>query len=151
VTGWTITREGGEVGDAFPHTIDSSYDGCGTSGWRSDHSYEYARAVALAAQRESAEAYIKSRAHEGWRVLRERFDDGGFCCGSMERPALQKLLQVIRERRIDIIVVYKVDRLTRSLADFAKLVDLFDAYKVSFVSVTQAFNTTSSMGRLTSP
>ena len=103
----------------------------------------------LDAQRESAEAYIKSQAHEGWRLVRDRFDDGGFSGGSMERPALQKLLERIRERRIDVVVVYKVDRLTRSLADFAKLVELFDAHKVSFVSVTQAFNTTSSMGRLT--
>ena len=103
----------------------------------------------LDAQRESAEAYIKSQAHEGWRLLRERFDDGGFSGGSMERPALRRLLERIRERRVDIVVVYKVDRLTRSLADFAKLVELFDAHKVSFVSVTQAFNTTSSMGRLT--
>ena len=103
----------------------------------------------LDAQREFAEAYVKSQAHEGWRLLRERFDDGGLSGGSMERPALQRLLERIRERRVDIVVVYKVDRLTRSLADFAKLVELFDAYTVSFVSVTQAFNTTSSMGRLT--
>ena len=103
----------------------------------------------LDAQRESAEAYVKSQAHEGWRLVRERFDDGGFSGGSMERPALQKLMERIRERRIDVVVVYKVDRLTRSLADFAKLVELFDAHKVSFVSVTQSFNTTSSMGRLT--
>jgi DNA invertase Pin-like site-specific DNA recombinase len=103
----------------------------------------------LDAQRESAEAYIKSQAHEGWRLLRERFDDGGFSGGSMERPALQGLITRIREQRIDVVVVYKVDRLTRSLADFAKLVELFDAHNVSFVSVTQAFNTTSSMGRLT--
>jgi site-specific DNA recombinase len=103
----------------------------------------------LDAQRESAEAYIKSQAHEGWRLVRDHFDDGGFSGGSMERPALQKLLDRIRERRIDVVVVYKVDRLTRSLADFAKLVELFDAHKVSFVSVTQAFNTTTSMGRLT--
>jgi site-specific DNA recombinase len=103
----------------------------------------------LDAQRESAEAYIKSQAHEGWRLLRDRFDDGGFSGGSTERPALQRLLQRIRDGCIDIVVVYKVDRLTRSLADFAKLVELFDAHKVSFVSVTQAFNTTNSMGRLT--
>ena len=103
----------------------------------------------LDAQHKSAEAYIKSQAHEGWRLLRDRFDDGGFSGGSVERPALQRLLERIRERRVNIVVVYKVDRLTRSLADFAKLVELFDAHKVSFVSVTQAFNTTSSMGRLT--
>ncbi len=103
----------------------------------------------LDAQRESAEAYIKSQAHEGWRLVREHFDDGGYSGGSMERPALQNLLNRVRERRIDVIVVYKVDRLTRSLADFAKLVEAFDAYGVAFVSVTQSFNTTTSMGRLT--
>src|SRR5208283_3128792 len=103
----------------------------------------------LDAQRESAEAFIKSQAHEGWRLVRERFDDGGYSGGSMERPALQRLLDRIRERRIDVIVVYKVDRLTRSLADFAKLVEAFDAHSVAFVSVTQSFNTTTSMGRLT--
>ncbi|NNM74054.1 recombinase family protein [Enterovirga aerilata] len=100
-------------------------------------------------QREAAEAYIKSQAHEGWRLIRDRYDDGGFSGGSMERPALQQLLADIQARRIDVVVVYKVDRLTRSLADFAKLVELFDAHGVSFVSVTQAFNTTTSMGRLT--
>jgi site-specific DNA recombinase len=100
-------------------------------------------------QREAAEAYIKSQAHEGWRLMRDRYDDGGFSGGSMERPALKKLLEVVRAKRIDVIVVYKVDRLTRSLADFAKLVELFDEHRVSFVSVTQAFNTTTSMGRLT--
>jgi len=100
-------------------------------------------------QREASEAYIKSQAHEGWKLVRERYDDGGFSGGSMERPALEKLLDDVRARKIDVIVVYKVDRLTRSLADFAKLVDLFDAHSVSFISVTQAFNTTTSMGRLT--
>ncbi len=103
----------------------------------------------LDAQRESAEAYIKSQAHEGWRLVREHFDDGGYSGGSMDRPALQNLLERVRERRIDVIVVYKVDRLTRSLADFAKLVEAFDAHGVAFVSVTQSFNTTTSMGRLT--
>jgi DNA invertase Pin-like site-specific DNA recombinase len=103
----------------------------------------------LDAQREAAQAYIKSQAHEGWKLVRDRYDDGGFSGGSMERPALQKLLADIRERRIDIVVVYKVDRLTRSLTDFAKLVDLFDEHGISFVSVTQSFNTTTSMGRLT--
>ena len=103
----------------------------------------------LAAQREACEAYIRSQQHEGWVLARNRYDDGGFSGGSMERPALQELLADIRARRIDIIVVYKVDRLTRSLADFARLVELFDAQGVSFVSVTQQFNTTSSMGRLT--
>ena len=103
----------------------------------------------LHAQREAAQAFVKSQAHEGWKLMRERYDDGGFSGASMERPALRKLLSDIRERRIDVVVVYKVDRLTRSLADFAKLVELFDANAVSFVSVTQAFNTTTSMGRLT--
>jgi site-specific DNA recombinase len=88
-------------------------------------------------QREASEAYIKSQAHEGWRLMRDRYDDGGFSGGSMERPALEKLLDAIRARRIDVIVVYKGDSLTRSLADFAKLVDLFDEHRVSFVSVTQ--------------
>jgi site-specific DNA recombinase len=100
-------------------------------------------------QREASEAYIKSQAHEGWKLIRNRYDDGGYSGGSMERPALQRLLDDVRGRRIDVIVVYKVDRLTRALADFAKLVELFDAHQVSFVSVTQAFNTTTSMGRLT--
>jgi DNA invertase Pin-like site-specific DNA recombinase len=93
-------------------------------------------------QHEAAEAYIRSQAHDGWTLVRTRYDDGGYSGGSTERPALQRLLADIRDRRIDIIVVYKVDRLTRSLADFAKLVELFDAHGVSFVSVTQQFNTT---------
>jgi site-specific DNA recombinase len=103
----------------------------------------------LHAQREAAEAYVKSQAHEGWRLIKESFDDGGFSGGSLDRPALQRLLAAIRSGLIDVVVVYKVDRLTRSLADFAKLVELFDAEGVSFVSVTQSFNTTTSMGRLT--
>src|SRR6266513_857293 len=103
----------------------------------------------LQAQCEACEAYIRSQRHEGWVLARNRYDDGGFSGGSMERPALQGLLADIRTGRIDIVVVYKVDRLTRSLADFARLVELFDAQGVSFVSVTQQFNTTSSMGRLT--
>ena len=103
----------------------------------------------LDAQREASEAYIKSQAHEGWRLIRDHYDDGGFSGGSMDRPALQKLLIDVQARRIDVIVFYKVDRLTRSLADFAKLVETFDAHGVSFVSVTQSFNTTTSMGRLT--
>ena len=103
----------------------------------------------LAAQREACEAYIRSQQHEGWVLARTRYDDGGFSGGNLERPALQRLLADIRTGRIDIVVVYKVDRLTRSLADFARLVELFDAEAVSFVSVTQQFNTTSSMGRLT--
>jgi site-specific DNA recombinase len=100
-------------------------------------------------QRKASEAYTKSQAHEGWRYLPARYDEGGFSGGSMDRPALQRLLSEIQSGRIDVIVVYKVDRLTRSLADFAKLVELFDQHGVSFVSVTQAFNTTTSMGRLT--
>ncbi len=100
-------------------------------------------------QREAAEAYIKSQAHEGWRLHPARYDDGGYSGGSMDRPGLKQLLSDIQARRVDVVVVYKVDRLTRSLADFAKLVELFDAHGVSFVSVTQAFNTTTSMGRLT--
>jgi site-specific DNA recombinase len=103
----------------------------------------------LDAQREACEAYIKSQAHEGWVLARDRFDDGGLSGASLDRPALQKLLDRVRARQIDVIVVYKVDRLTRSLADFAKLVELFDQHDASFVSVTQSFNTTSSMGRLT--
>jgi DNA invertase Pin-like site-specific DNA recombinase len=100
-------------------------------------------------QREASEAYIKSQAHEGWKLIRTHYDDGGCSGGSMDRPALKRLLDDVRAHRIDVIVVYKVDRLTRSLADFAKLVELFDTHQVSFVSVTQAFNTTTSMGRLT--
>jgi site-specific DNA recombinase len=103
----------------------------------------------LDAQREASEAYIKSQPHEGWVCLKEQYNDGGFSGGSMERPALHALLEDVRQKKLDVIVVYKVDRLTRSLADFAKLVELFDAHEVSFVSVTQSFNTTSSMGRLT--
>jgi site-specific DNA recombinase len=100
-------------------------------------------------QREASEAYIRSQAHEGWKLIRDRYDDGGFSGGSIDRPALAKLLDDVRARSVDVIVVYKVDRLTRSLADFAKLVELFDEHEVSFISVTQAFNTTTSMGRLT--
>ena len=103
----------------------------------------------LDAQREACEAYIKSQAHEGWSLNPTSFDDGGLSGASLDRPALQKLLDLVRAKKIDVVVVYKVDRLTRSLADFAKLVELFDAHEVSFVSVTQSFNTTSSMGRLT--
>ena len=114
----------------------------------SDHGLEQ-EFNSLDNQREAAEAYIKSQAHEGWRCLPARYDDGGFSGGSLGRPALQQLLADIQARQIDTVVVYKVDRLTRSLADFAKLVELFDSHGVSFVSVTQAFNTTNSMGRLT--
>jgi site-specific DNA recombinase len=103
----------------------------------------------LDAQHGAAQAYIRSQAHAGWTLIRSRYDDGGYSGGSTERPALQRLLADIRTGKVDVIVVYKVDRLTRSLADFAKLVELFDAHSVSFVSVTQQFNTTTSMGRLT--
>lgn len=103
----------------------------------------------LDAQYEASQAYIKSQAHAGWSLIRAKYDDGGFSGGNTERPALQRLLEDVRAGKIDIIVVYKVDRLTRSLADFAKLVELFDQHQVSFVSVTQQFNTTTSMGRLT--
>jgi site-specific DNA recombinase len=103
----------------------------------------------LHAQRESCDAYIKSQRHEGWVPLPALYDDGGFSGGSTERPALKRLLADIQSHLIDVVVVYKVDRLTRSLADFAKIVEIFDAAGVSFVSVTQQFNTTTSMGRLT--
>src|SRR5947209_4421438 len=103
----------------------------------------------LHAQREACEAYIRSQKHEGWVAVRTAYDDGGFSGGSMERPALRQLLEDIRAKHVDVVVVYKVDRLTRSLADFAKIVEVFDAAGVSFVSVTQSFNTTTSMGRLT--
>src|SRR5271170_4197197 len=103
----------------------------------------------LHAQREACEAFIASQSGEGWRLIRTAYDDGGLSGGTMERPALHSLLTDIEEGRVDVIVVYKVDRLTRSLADFAKMVEVFDAHSVSFVSITQAFNTTTSMGRLT--
>jgi site-specific DNA recombinase len=103
----------------------------------------------LHAQREACEAFIKSQASEGWRLVKTAYDDGGLSGGTMERPALQRLLADIGEGLVDVVVVYKVDRLTRSLADFAKMVELFDAHGVSFVAVTQQFNTTTSMGRLT--
>ena len=103
----------------------------------------------LDAQREACEAFIKSQQHEGWKLIPAFYDDGGYSGGNMERPALKQLLQDIDQKKINVVVVYKVDRLTRSLADFAKIVEQFDAKGVSFVSVTQQFNTTSSMGRLT--
>ena len=103
----------------------------------------------LDAQREACEAFVKSQKSEGWRTIAARYDDGGFSGGSMERPALKRLLADITADKIDVVVVYKIDRLTRSLADFARMVELFDRHRISFVSVTQAFNTTSSMGRLT--
>jgi site-specific DNA recombinase len=103
----------------------------------------------LDAQYDASQAYIRSQAHAGWTLSRTKYDDGGFSGGNTDRPALQRLLEDVRAGKVDVIVVYKVDRLTRSLADFAKLVELFDKHKVSFVSVTQQFNTTTSMGRLT--
>ncbi len=103
----------------------------------------------LDAQREACEAYILSQRHEGWHAVATRYDDGGFSGGNMERPGLKKLLDDIAAKRVDTVVVYKVDRLTRSLADFAKIVEQFDKQGISFVSVTQQFNTTTSMGRLT--
>src|SRR5260221_14063061 len=105
--------------------------------------------TSLDAQREACEAYIKSQAHEGWRTIPGRYDDGAFSGASLERPALQQLLADVRADTTDIVLAYKADPLTRSLADFAKLIELFDAHGVSFVSVTQSFNTSSSMGRLT--
>src|SRR6188768_4181095 len=103
----------------------------------------------LDAQYDASQSYIRSQAHAGWTMLRSKYADGGFSGGNTDRPALQRLLVEVRAGKIDIIVVYKVDRLTRSLSDFAKLVELFDKHGVSFVSVTQQFNTTTSMGRLT--
>ena len=103
----------------------------------------------LQAQREAGEAYILSQSREGWSLLPGRYDDGGFSGASLDRPALQQLLAAIEAGQIDCIVVYKVDRLSRSLLDFARLMSTFDRYGVSFVSVTQQFNTTTSLGRLT--
>jgi DNA invertase Pin-like site-specific DNA recombinase len=103
----------------------------------------------LHAQREACEAYIKSQAHEGWKLVKTAYDDGGLSGGNLERPALKRLLADVAAGHVHIIVVYKVDRLTRSLADFAKIVDVLDGHGASFVSVTQQFNTTTSMGRLT--
>lgn len=103
----------------------------------------------LDAQYEACSAYVLSQASEGWQLIPEHFDDGGLSGGTLERPALQRLLAKIAAGQVDIVVVYKVDRLTRSLLDFSKLVEAFDANKASFVSVTQSFNTTTSMGRLT--
>jgi site-specific DNA recombinase len=103
----------------------------------------------LDAQREACEAFIASQKSEGWVELADRYDDGGFSGGTLERPALKRLLADIEDHRVDVVVVYKIDRLSRSLMDFARLVDVFDRGSVTFVSVTQSFNTTTSMGRLT--
>ncbi|WP_338101533.1 recombinase family protein [Pseudooceanicola onchidii] len=103
----------------------------------------------LDAQREACEAYIASQKAEGWVCLRDKYDDGGFSGGTLERPALKDLIADIEDGLIDIVVVYKIDRLSRALMDFSKLVEIFDRHGVTFVSVTQSFNTTTSMGRLT--
>ena len=103
----------------------------------------------LHAQREACQAYIISQKSEGWTAIKTHYDDGGFSGGNIDRPALKQLIEDIKSRKIDIVVVYKIDRLTRSLMDFSKLVELFDQYGVTFVSITQSFNTTTSMGRLT--
>lgn len=103
----------------------------------------------LEAQREACESYIKSQMHEGWKLIPTAYDDGGYTGGNMDRPALQALMADIKAGKVDVIVVYKVDRLSRSLNDFAQMVNVFDAHQVSFVSITQQFNTTTSMGRLT--
>ncbi len=100
----------------------------------------------LDAQRDACEAYIKSQASQGWRALPQHYDDPAFSGGNLDRPALQQLLKDIDAGRVDVIVVYKIDRLSRSLMDFAKLVESFDRNQVTFVSVTQSFNTTTSMG-----
>ena len=102
----------------------------------------------LDAQRESCEAYIQSQRSEGWVAVEDRYDDGGFSGGNIERPALNRLMTDIKAGLVDCVVVYKVDRLSRSLLDFARLIDVFDQHNVSFVSVTQQFHTGSSMGRL---
>jgi len=103
----------------------------------------------LDAQREACEAYIRSQAGLGWKLISRRYDDGGISGGTMDRPALQGLVEDIKAKSVDVVVVYKIDRLTRSLMDFSKIVEVFNANEVTFVSVTQQFNTTTSMGRLT--
>lgn len=103
----------------------------------------------LEAQRKAGENYVKSQKHQGWVLIKEHYDDGGFSGGNMNRPSLKRLLQDVEAGKVNMIVVYKIDRLTRSLTDFSKMVDVFDKYHCSFVSVTQNFNTADSMGRLT--
>jgi site-specific DNA recombinase len=103
----------------------------------------------LVAQREAAEAYILSQREHGWVTLDQRYDDGGYSGGNVDRPALTRLLEDVKSKRVDVVVVYKVDRLSRSLLDFASIVGLLDKHKVSFVSVTQQFNTNTSLGKLT--
>ena len=102
----------------------------------------------LDAQRESAEAFIKSQAHDGWACLPDRYDDGGFTGGNMDRPALQRLMADVEAGKVDSVIVYKVDRLSRSLLDFARILEAFETHHVSFVSVTQQINSATSMGRL---
>ena len=133
----SVSRRGGALARCAVYTRKSSEEGL-------EQDFN-----SLHAQREACEAYIRSQQDEGWVLTRNHYDDGGFSGGNLQRPALQRLLADIRTGRIDIVVVYKVDRLTRSLTDFARLVEIFDGQDVSFVSVTQQFNTTSSMGRLT--
>jgi site-specific DNA recombinase len=103
----------------------------------------------LDAQREAGEAFVASQRSEGWTLVPDYYDDGGFTGGNMERPALKRLMKDIEAGLVDVVIVYKIDRLTRSLFDFARMVQLFEQHGVSFVSVTQQFNTTTSMGRLT--
>jgi DNA invertase Pin-like site-specific DNA recombinase len=103
----------------------------------------------LDAQRDACEAYVASQRAEGWILVPDRYDDGGFSGGTLERPALKRLRADIEAGKVDVVVVYKIDRLSRSLMDFSRLVEVFDQHKVTFVSVTQSFNTTTSMGRLT--
>jgi site-specific DNA recombinase len=103
----------------------------------------------LDAQREASEAFIASQKNEGWQAIPDHYDDGGYTGGNMDRPALRRLLAAVEARSVDCIVVYKVDRLSRSLLDFARIIEIFDRNGVSFVAVTQQFNTTSSLGRLT--
>ena len=102
----------------------------------------------LDSQRDAGEAYIRSQANEGWELVPDRYDDGGFSGGNIERPALKRLMEDIQAGKIDCVIIYKVDRLSRSLLDFARVMETFDKFSVSFVSVTQHFNTTHSMGRL---
>ncbi len=102
----------------------------------------------LDAQREAGESYIKSQKHEGWTIIPEQYDDGGFSGGTIDRPAFQRLMDDIKSGAVDCVVVYKVDRLSRSLMDFARIIEVFEKHNVSFVSVTQQFNTGNSMGRL---
>ncbi len=103
----------------------------------------------LDAQRESCEAYIASQRAEGWACMREHYDDGGFSGGTLDRPGLKTLIEDIEDGLVDVVVVYKIDRLSRSLMDFSRLVEVFDKHGVTFISITQSFNTTTSMGRLT--